>query len=209
MLEVQGWGYIKRRNNQVSAQEPLIERSAFRGDEKSMCVGIPGVPIIIILGQILNRRCDGFGWGKCLQEAVFEVHLISPGGNKHLYLQIMHFLGGAFVWALHTPAKWEDFCFALVGRARFIFKIPGILLSRCVTMHRPLSLSVSQCPHFWGGVNSPAEEQGEEKAPFDDLASLGLDFKMLSVPTSSKKPSWTVEAGWPHAQIDENTLHCL
>lgn len=206
MLEVQGWGYIKRRNNQVSAQEPPIERSAFQGDEKSTCVGIPGV----ILGRVLNGRCVGFGRGKRLQEAVFSVHLISLGGNKHLYLQIMHFLGSAFVWALHIPAKREVLCFALVGRARFTFRLPGILLCRGVTMVRSSDPSVPQCTRFWGGVNRPAEERGEESTLFDYLASLGLDFKILSVPPlpQSSLPA-PREAGWSHAHTGENTLHCL
>lgn len=111
------WGYVKWSNNQVSAREPMIERPVFQGTEKSMCVGIPSFPIIIILGQVLNVCCVGFGWGKCLEEAVFWVYLISLGGNKDLYLQIMHFLWSAFVWALYTLVEWWVLCFALVGRA--------------------------------------------------------------------------------------------
>lgn len=154
-------------------------------------------PFIIILGQVLNGRCDGFGWGKRLQEAAFKVHLISLGGSKYLYVQIMHFLGGAFMWALHTLAKWKVLCFALVERARFIFKMPGILLSRGVTMLRSLSRSVPQCSHVWDRVNSPVEEPREEKALFDYLASLGLAFKMLTVSPPQKSLPGPQEAGWP------------
>lgn len=73
-----------------------------------------------------------------MEEAVLEVYLLSLGGNKDLYLQIMHFLGSALVWALHTLAKRWVLCFASMGRAKVGLQDtvlqPDFLLSGCVTL---------------------------------------------------------------------------
>ena len=61
VLEVQGWCYVKQRDNRVSAPEPLREQSAFQGNENSMCAGTPGFPITIIWGRVVNMCCVGFG----------------------------------------------------------------------------------------------------------------------------------------------------
>lgn len=54
-LQVQDWGYAKWRTNQVCAQEPITWWSALQGNEKNMCVGIPGFPVIIVSGRGLTR----------------------------------------------------------------------------------------------------------------------------------------------------------
>lgn len=93
------------------------------------------------------------------------------------------------------PSKMRGSLFCPGGKSEVRLQMPGILLSRCVTMLRSLSLSVPRCSHFWDGVNSPVEEPGEERAPFGYLASLGLDFKMLSVPPPQRSLPGLREAG--------------
>lgn len=125
LFEVQSWGYVKWRNNQVSSQEPLIEWSAFQGKEKNMCVGIPSFPIVVILGQVFNVCYIGFGWRKCLHEQ-FTSSQISLGGTKDLYLQIMHFLWSAFVWAWYTLANDRFFVLPWWEEQSFICRMPGL-----------------------------------------------------------------------------------
>lgn len=68
------------------------------------------------LGLGFNACCIGFGWGKCLEEAVFKF-MISLWGNKDLYLQIMHFLGSAFCGIAH-PSKPMGSLFWLGGKGK-------------------------------------------------------------------------------------------